>query len=194
MALKQNTWTLNQWYDQDVAGNVSYSGALGLYAAGENDQGTLGQNNRTEYSSPVQLAGTNWKLVDSDQGTDGYVGAIKTDGEMWNWGRNENGELGLNSRIYQSSPAQIPGNTWSVVTTVGRQSGMVASKTDGTLWSWGKNVRGNLGQNNDTSKFSSPTQIGSDTTWPTEEFKLDGNFYTCMAIKTDGALWGWGYN
>ena len=151
MALKNNTWKLNQWYDQNVAGNVEYIGPRLLYTVGYNDSGELGQNisYSNSRSSPVQLPGTNWKLVDTDVRADGYVGAIKTDGTMWTWGRNENGELGLNSRIYQSSPTQVPGNTWAVVTTVGRQSGMVATKTDGTLWSWGKNNRGNLGQNSE---------------------------------------------
>ena len=151
MALKNNTWKLNQWYDQNVAGNVEYIGPRLLYTTGYNDSGELGQNipGGSSRSSPVQLAGTNWKLVDSDLRADGYIGAIKTDGTLWAWGRNENGELGLNDRTYQSSPTQIPGTTWSVVTTVGRQSGMVATKTDGTLWSWGKNVKGNLGQNSE---------------------------------------------
>ena len=195
MALKNNTWKLNQWYDQNVAGNVEYIGPRLLYTTGYNDSGELGQNipGGSSRSSPVQLAGTNWKLVDSDLRADGYIGAIKTDGTLWAWGRNENGELGLNDRTYQSSPTQIPGTTWSVVTTVGRQSGMVATKTDGTLWGWGKNVRGELGLNNQAA-YSSPTQIGSDTTWPTEEFKLDGTEYTVMAIKTNGELWCWGYN
>ena len=59
MALKNNTWKLNQWYDQDVAGNVSYSGAKELYSMGYNTYGALGQNDRTNRSSPVQIPGTN---------------------------------------------------------------------------------------------------------------------------------------
>ena len=52
MALKNNTWKLNQWYDQDVAGNVTYSSNIkSLYGWGRNNLGgVLGQNNETHYS------------------------------------------------------------------------------------------------------------------------------------------------
>ena len=88
MALKNNTWTLNQWYDQDVAGNVDYTAPRLLYTAGQNDAGELGQNlsYAQKRSSPVQLPGTNWKYVDSNSIDDGYCMALKTDGTLWGWG------------------------------------------------------------------------------------------------------------
>ena len=60
MALKNNTWKLNQWYDQDVAGNVSYSGEIQLWVWGRNDNGVLGQNQpgNSNLSSPVQMTGS----------------------------------------------------------------------------------------------------------------------------------------
>jgi alpha-tubulin suppressor-like RCC1 family protein len=63
MALKNNTWKLNQWYDQSVAGNVSYSGNAELFSWGINENGQLGQNRvatAPKYSSPVQIPGTTW--------------------------------------------------------------------------------------------------------------------------------------
>ena len=78
MALKNNTWKLNQWYDQDVAGNVSYSGAPQLWAWGDNVYGNLGKNNRTEYSSPVQIPGTNWAQL-CGRGDPSCILATKTD-------------------------------------------------------------------------------------------------------------------
>ena len=65
MALKNNTWKLNQWYDQSVAGNAEYStNVLSLYAWGMNSSGSLGQNNLTEYSSPVQVgSNTTWAKI-----------------------------------------------------------------------------------------------------------------------------------
>ena len=64
MALKNNTWKLNQWYDQSVAGNADYSSSmLSLYSWGYNTNGQLGVNNKTKYSSPVQVgSGTLWSL------------------------------------------------------------------------------------------------------------------------------------
>ena len=68
MALKNNTWKLNQWYDQNVAGNISYSGANQLFAFGLNDKGNLGQNNIVNYSSPVQIPGTIWDQISASNG------------------------------------------------------------------------------------------------------------------------------
>ena len=69
---------------------------------------------------------------------------------------------------------------------------MLATKTDGTLWSWGTNTGGVLGQNNGT-QYNSPKQIGTDTTWNTPgDRKFDAEYLVSGAIKTDGTLWVWG--
>ena len=162
-----------------------------LWSWGSNSNGILGHNNQTQYSSPTQIPGTNW----SD------IGGVKSDGTAWSWGPNESGELGINSRTYQSSPIQIPGTTWKViygsVGAAGQDSKRLAVKTDGTLWAWGWNGNGQLGQNNRTT-YSSPVQIGSDTTWPTTlrtgAIGWSGTYGSFNAIKTDGTLWVWGGN
>jgi alpha-tubulin suppressor-like RCC1 family protein len=66
----------------------------------------------------------------------------------------------------------------------------IATKTDGTLWSWGYNFTGQLGLG-DTTDRSSPTQVGSLTNWADFAILFAG---TCLAVKTDGTLWGWGTN
>ncbi len=191
MALKNNTWTLNQWYDQDVAGNVSYSGAQQLWAWGTNDYGHLGLNNTTSYSSPKQVGGDNWSTTFRNY-TISSSGTfhIKTDGTLWVWGRNNTyGQLGLNSRTTNySSPVQLPGTTWSSVS--GGNEWVAATKTDGTLWTWGRMYNGCLGHNDQTNR-SSPVQVGSDTTW-TENISTGS--YNVFAIKTDGTLWSWGFH
>jgi len=134
-------------------------------------------------NSPVQVPGTNWasNFTHSRGG-----GAIKTDGTLWMWGINAEGNLGQNSRTYRSSPIQIPGTTWKQ--GCGNGSGIAAVKTDGTLWSWG---RGNHGNGVGTViSYSSPVQIGSSTDWD-----MVGNTrYSKTAIKTDGTMWSWGQN
>ena len=193
MALKNNTWKLNQWYDQNVAGNVDYSGAPQLWAWGSNTYGYLAQNNRTNYSSPVQIPGTTWANL-IGRGDPSGILATKTDGTLWVWGNNIGGNLGLNDKTNPSSPTQIPGTTWS--TTRHQLGGLFyanyAMKTDGTLWSMGYNNKGCLGLNApETSHRSSPTQIPG-TTWST--ISGGGQHYGAAATRTDGTGWIWGTN
>ena len=191
MALKNNTWKINQWYDQNVAGNVSYSGEIQLFVAGNNSQGQLGQNDRNRRSSPVQIPGTTWTKDKYDlfAKSNEQVVLPKTDGTLWAVGQNSDwGQLGLNDRTNRSSPTQIPGTTWNTAGTFNETSWGV--KTDGTLWVWGRGYYGLLGQNQPHNTFrSSPTQIPG-TTWE----KCYGTQYAAFATKTDGTMWGWGNN
>jgi hypothetical protein len=85
--------------------------------------------------------------------------AVKTDGTLWAWGKNTQGELGQNNVIARSSPVQIGAlTTWSSV------SGPSAIKNDGTLWAWGSNASGQVGDGT-VVRRSSPVQIGSSTAW-----------------------------
>ena len=164
---------------------------------GRNDQqGTLGQNDLTQRSSPVQV-GTNdvWSSVSQFQYS---VASIKADGTLWGWGRNQSGQLGQNessgSPSKFSSPVQIGGNTnWSKLnqTKSNNTTTFLSIKTDGTLWSWGQNDKGMMGINiAEGTEYSSPTQVGTDTTW--DQISASGN--TAVSIKTDGTLWVWGQN
>ncbi len=65
----------------------------------------------------------------------------------------------------------------------------VGIKSDGTLWTWGVNYYGQLGNGN-TSDTISPIQIGTETNWQS----VSAGGYSTFAIKTDGSLWAWGYN
>ena len=115
--------------------------------------------------------------------------------ELWSWGRNDTGQLGLNNTTTTSSPVQV-GTTryWTNVYMCSFGSGgdgmTFARKTNGTLWSWGRNNYGSLGLN-DTISRSSPTQIGSLTDW-SSQFSSSG--YGPLAVKTNGTLWSWGRN
>ena len=113
---------------------------------------------------------------------------------FFSWGRNGQGQLGVNDTTQYSSPTQVPGTTWAYATSgsylTGDQNTAVI-KTDGTLWMWGRNHSGELGQNNLT-KYSSPVQVGSDTTWNSGSYQKLTSGRTTGAIKTDGTLWMWG--
>ena len=157
-----------------------------LWSWGNNNDGQLGINDRTKHSSPVQV-GTDSDWLKLKQSGSYSMGCIKTNGTLWQWGRNQYGQLGQNStNPGYSSPVQIPGS-WSQ--SCGTHNGTLAVKTDGTLWAWGYNDRGQMGQN-DTTIYSSPRQVVTDASWST----VVGADRLTYATKTDGTAWSWGYN
>ena len=145
-------------------------------------------------SSPSQLPGTDW----SDVFLTEYFGmGVKTNGQLWMWGQIQ--YLGQNTAgtNHKSSPVQIPGTTWASVSAM--YNSAFATKTDGSLWGWGSNYRYELGQNalspSPQAYYSSPIQIGTDTTWSTTRGHISrGGWWSAGAIKTDGTLWRWGVN
>ena len=153
------------WKQLAGAGNASFATKTDgtMWVWGGNDNGELGLNNRTSYSSPKQIPGTTWKKVTSSKSGNIVAYALKTTGELYSWGYNSNGVIGVPSLPTgrKSSPTQIPGTTWDDIFYTA--NGPIATKTDGTVWGWGSGGDGQLGQNDRTSR-SSPIQIPG-TTW-----------------------------
>jgi alpha-tubulin suppressor-like RCC1 family protein len=157
-----------------------------------------------------------WKEI-SGGGFDGinHSLAIRTDGTLWAWGRNNEGQLGDGTTISNNAPIQI-GNDTNWLSISAGVSSSVALKTDHTLWSWGDNVTNfpvqismdsdwqkiSCGQSNNfaiktngtlwtwTQNSPIPIQIGVDSNWKT----ISSNLGLIHAIKTNGTLWGWGSN
>jgi alpha-tubulin suppressor-like RCC1 family protein len=167
---------------------IKTDGTLWLW--GSNANGQLGDNSITSRSSPVQTVsgGTNWKQVASNDRA--HTAAIKTDGTLWLWGRNSNGQLGTNDIVHRSSPVQtVSGGTdWKQVAC--GLDYMAAIKADSTLWLWGRNNLNQLGDNTSIHRSSPVQTISGGTNWK----QIDCGHYHAASIKTDGTLWLWGYN
>lgn len=160
-----------------------------LWTWGENGLGQLADNTITDRSSPVQTvsAGSTWQTCSAGNY---HAAAIKTDGTLWLWGLNGNGELGDNSIVHRSSPVQTVGSAFSWLQVSCGGSYTAAIKTDGTLWSWGNGSSGRLG-NNAVAHRSSPVQtVAFGTNWKNVSAGLDHT----VAMKTDNTLWTWGIN
>ena len=161
------------------------------YRWGINDYGQLGQGDITPRSSPTAVPGT-WRHIAKTSDSHHYHShGIRTDGGLFSFGYNPYGNLGLNDQIHRSSPIQIPGN-WAYVERGGYTYTTHGFKTDGTLWGWGYNGNADLGVG-DTLHRSSPTQVGTDADWDYNRGIGQGQ-HCAFAFKTDGTLWGWGYN
>ena len=164
-----------------------------VYMWGYGHEGALAQNSQASYSSPIQIPGTTWSNICRRSPKRAYHSlATKTDGTLWIWGWNELGTLGQNApyQSRRSSPVQIPGTWGKDADLLAGNQWTAAIKTDGTLWTWGDNRKGQLGHSNVT-EYSSPVQVPG-TTWS----KIDGaeEFGYNLALKTDGTLWSWGYS
>jgi alpha-tubulin suppressor-like RCC1 family protein len=185
---------------KSIACGESHTGAIKtdgtLWMWGWNNEGALGLNISyagndavpwAHRSSPVQTVagGTNWKQLSLGQNS---VAAVKTDGTLWTWGANWSGQLGDGTTTSRSSPVQIAGTTWKQVSIGDSLCGAI--KTDGTLWMWGYNANGGMGDGTTTSRSSPVQTIAGGTNWKV----VSCGMRSVMSIKTDGTLWGWGYN
>jgi alpha-tubulin suppressor-like RCC1 family protein len=155
---------------------------------GRNTRGELGQNTSINRSSPVDVVGwTDWRWVASGGNT---AGAIRVDGTAWMWGTNNLGQLGDNSTTSRSSPVSVVGGftDWSQIEAAGRFT--LGLRANGTLWSWGVNGQGQLGNNSVTSSRSPVSVVGGFTDWRQIACGYSQNF----AIRANGTLWSWGQN
>ena len=174
-AVGQNTIASNTY------GNYAIKTNGALWCWGRNNKGQLGQDNTTDYSSPVQISGT-WNKIFAGANS---VGAINPSGELYTWGDGSDGVLGHSNTTDYSSPKQLPGTTWATA-AFGPARGAFL-KTTGEMYMCGSNTSGQLGQNN-TTQYSSPRQIPG--TWT----KMCNPQGAQGGIKSDGSLWTWGGN
>jgi len=157
-----------------------------LWGWGQNSN-QLGLGFTGNQSAPIQIGtANNWLTVSAGAN---HSLAVKMNGTLWSWGNGQFGHLG--NGLFNSA-------TWNV-TQVGTatdwssvSAGTVFSlalKTNGTLWSWGRNDTGQLG-NNTTVDLNIPTQVGTATDW----MLIDAGEQHSLAIKTNNSMWAWGAN
>jgi alpha-tubulin suppressor-like RCC1 family protein len=114
-----------------------------------------------------------------------FVLALRADGTLWAWGRNQSGQLGDGTTVDRDVPTQVGTATdWLLISAGGLHS--LAVKTDWTLWSWGNNSFAQLGSGNSVDR-SAPAKVGKKK-W----MAIAAGRYHSHAVMTDETLWGWG--
>lgn len=168
-----------------------------LYAWGVNTNGQLGLGDVAARSAPVAvLLGLKIGKLALVSGAAGALAAValSTTGTPYAWGINTNGNLGLGDVIPRSSPVAVLGSfTFSELIGAGVSSAyhFNALKTDGTVYSWGDNTKGQLGVG-DVVPRSSPVAVVGNLNFK----KVIGHrsSQSVYGLTTAGVLYAWGAN
>ena len=186
-------------WNQVSAGNCHSLGLRSngsLWSWGFNNYGQLGINTGglgTGRSSPVSVLGgfTDWCQVSA--GCNHNL-ALRSNGSLWSWGYNCFGQLGDGTggdyTFDKSSPVSVVGGftDWCQVSAGDKHS--LALRSNGSLWSWGHNYLGQLGDNTIVDRSSPVSVVGGFTNWS----QISAGSCHSVALKADGRLWSWGLN
>jgi alpha-tubulin suppressor-like RCC1 family protein len=167
-----------------------------VYACGSGEYGALGTGSTANSSVPIQVAGLPESvpvtaLTSSWEGS----GALLSNGAYYNWGYNAAGQLGDGSTADSDVPVQVP--LTEPVRQVfqggsGPKNGQtVAILTNGTVWAWGDNDRGQLGNG---TRTSSDVPLRVDVPKGVSFVTVSSGGYASYAIDGSGRLWAWGDN
>ena len=160
-----------------------------VWAWGTNTNGQVGDGTVTQRNSPVQLTSLSGIGVTSVAAGDSDSFAVTSGGAVYAWGNNGSGRLGLNVQdVQKNSPTLITG-LYSVAQVMAGVQHTVALKTDGTLWAWGDNLYGQIGDGTQVQR-NAPVQVPSLSSIA----KASAAGYFSAALRQDGAVLTWGYN
>ncbi|MCL2016504.1 MAG: hypothetical protein FWG68_09695 [Defluviitaleaceae bacterium] len=155
-----------------------------LWGWGGNWEGQLGDGTTTNRHSPVRIMDD---VVAVSAGGNNTM-AIRSDGSLWGWGWNGHGQVGNGATVSIRSNELLPVRIMDDVVSVSVGSHhTMAIRSDGSLWGWGGNAWGELGDGTNETRFT-PVRIMDDVL-----AAYAGNA-NAIAIRSDRNLWGWGNN
>ena len=162
-----------------------------VWAWGRNESGQLGDGTSTDRYSPVEVTDEFFNPIEgvvSVAAGKAHSVALKSDGTVWTWGTNGNGQLGNGTRTASLFPVQVSGLD-NVKAVVAGDYHTLALKTDGTVWAWGRNDDGQMG-NSSFEERTSPVQ----TTGLANVVAVAAGVYHSLALKNDVTVYAWGSN
>ena len=167
-----------------------------IWSCGHNAFGQLGIGNTTDQTSFVQINGITCAQLSLGDHNETNVICLQTNGSVRTWGRNNDGQLGINSTVSASSPQTPSGFTGTAlkVITHDNYTSTAILKSDGTIWTTGYNGYGQCGRG-DTAQKNSFGQIIMDGNLSFKDISFFGyNGGTVLvAVDENDNLWGAGY-
>jgi len=169
-----------------------------LWSWGNNDFGQLGLDDTDPRLVPTLIpdagvSGDEWISVSAGAN---HVLALRDNGQLYAWGTNANGRLGIGivggvqlSPIAVASP--VSGETWAEISAGDAHS--LAILSDGTLWAWGNNLNGRLGFGTAGGNFAAPTEVTAPVSGSEWTAISVGTSHT-LALRDNGQLYAWGTN
>lgn len=161
-----------------------------VWTWGDNDYGQLGNGSTMDSKTPIQVPG----IIDGIHIAAGklHVLVLKNDGNIYSWGGNNFGQLG-NGTDGGSTGTSIPLPLLAMSGFIGIAAGddhSLAIYYDGTVWAWGYNAFGQLGNGSSPNNINLPVQVSGLT----GIVRIDGGGYSSIALKNDGTVYTWGRN
>jgi alpha-tubulin suppressor-like RCC1 family protein/subtilisin family serine protease/chitodextrinase len=191
---KKTPFLVNSLYGAtDIAGGGMHSLSIRdgtVWTSGLNDSGQLGDSTLTSRGTPIQV-GNFGNVISIVAGLELYSVALCANGTVLTWGYNDYGQLGNGSYSYDYHrllPARVEGID-NIVQISGGVGHCLALKNDGTVWAWGLNECGQLGDGTFVNRYTPIQIIGLSGI-----IAVSGMYEHCLALKNDGTVWAWGLN
>jgi alpha-tubulin suppressor-like RCC1 family protein len=148
----------------------------------------LGDGSGVDRATPGPVS--NLTDVDAISAGDSFSLAKKRDGTLWAWGHNDTGYLGDGTFIARSTPVKVAiSGVDRISAGQGHDGHALVRKSDGSLWTWGNNDSGQLGDGTPLTR-STPTRVPGLTGITA----IAAGDYHTLALAADGTVWAWGLN
>ncbi|HEV7396353.1 MAG TPA: hypothetical protein VGN86_07560, partial [Pyrinomonadaceae bacterium] len=161
-----------------------------VWSWGANDWGQLGDGSTANHSLPAPINGLS-NIVSISGGSQHTV-ALKSDGTVWSWGRNNFSQVGDGTTAFrQLTPVQVTSLTGAIAVSAGGDHSM-ALKSNGTVWCWGSDRVGQLGDPTDQSLSNQQHADPRMVIWITGITAISAGGQHSFALQNNGLLWSWG--